>query len=150
MDESLRQFCKRLNELLPTLTRAFTRRENELTKGKITVPQFVILELLHRRGECIMTELAHYLSVTTSAVTGLIDRLIKLDLVNRKRDQGDRRIVKITLTKKGREAIEKILRQRQKMMADIFGSLSEKDREKYLEILEKVSRILTSKIEKEK
>ncbi|HYF14427.1 MAG TPA: hypothetical protein VD971_05060 [Phycisphaerales bacterium] len=41
-------------------------------------------------------------------VTRLVDRLEKLHLVQRKRADGDRRVVQVTITERGREVIQKI------------------------------------------
>ncbi len=115
---------------------------NDLTKGRITMPQLVILELLNKKGTLIMSELAGSLSITTSAVTGLIDRMIKANLVMRSRDEKDRRIVKVTLIPKGRQVIENILRERKKVLLDIFGKFTQNERQQYLKIIEKMYRIL--------
>ena len=145
-DKSLDEFYKKMDDLMPNLIREFARRgADELTKGLITVPQMLILEILNKKDECIMSELAEALSITTSAATGLIDRMIKLNLVTRLRGEKDRRIVKVDITGKGKNTIAGIIEQRRRMIADTFGKLSKKEREKYLEIMEKVYRILTQR-----
>ncbi len=142
-DPKLNRFYQKLDELLPNTMREFMKRStNDLTKGRITMPQLVILELLNKKGTLIMSELAGSLSITTSAVTGLIDRMIKANLVMRSRDEKDRRIVKVTLIPKGRQVIENILRERKKVLLDIFGKFTQNERQQYLKIIEKMYRIL--------
>jgi len=145
-DKSLDEFYKKMDDLMPNLIRESVRRgADEVTKGVITVPQMLILEILNKKEEYIMSELAEALSITTSAATGLIDRMIKLNLVTRLRGEKDRRIVKVNITRKGENTIARIIEQRRRMIADTFGKISKKEREKYLEIMEKVYRILTQR-----
>lgn len=145
-DRSLNEFYKKMDDLMPNLMREFVKRgADEVTKGLITVPQMLILEILNKKDECIMSELAEALFITTSAVTGLIDRMIKLNLVTRSRSEKDRRIVRVKITKKGENIIAKIVEQRHRMIAETFGKISREERKKYLEIMEKVYRILTQR-----
>ena len=145
-DKSLDEFYKRMDDLMPNLIRESIKRgADEVTKGLITVPQMLILEVLNKKDKCIMSELAEALSITTSAATGLIDRMIKLNLVTRLRGEKDRRIVKVNITRKGKNTVARIIEQRRRMIADTFGKLSKKEREKYLEIMEKVYRVLVSR-----
>lgn len=144
MEKQNSEFYRKMEALLPNLMREFAKRGGkELLKGKVSVPQMFILEILSQGDERIMSELASALSITTSAVTGLIDRMIKTGLVTRTRGVKDRRLVKIKIAKKGKTLIENILNQRRQMLRDAFGKLEEAERKKYLEILEKVYKVLT-------
>lgn len=51
-----------------------------------------------------MTETANSLGITTGTLTVAIDRLVKKGYVVRKRDEVDRRVVRISLTKNGKLA----------------------------------------------
>ncbi len=57
---------------------------NELSQGEITIPQYHILDYLNDKGESTMREIADYLFVTPPAVTGLVDKLVKMNLVKRR------------------------------------------------------------------
>ena len=146
---SLSEFADSINEIMPVIIKEFTRRHsNELYKGKITLPQFLILEFLRRQQECKMKELAGFMRVSTAAMTGIVERLVKYGYCVRQSDPQDRRIIKIRLTPKGGELLKKISGQRRKMAIDIFGQISEKDRGDYLRILMQVKDILTHEEEK--
>lgn len=141
---SLTEFADRINELMPEMIREFTKRQtNELFKGTITLPQFLILTLLYKKEESRMTDVAHFLNVTTAAATGLVDRLVKYDYVRRVYEPKDRRIIKIKLTAKGTELVKKICEQRRQMIMEIFGKISQPEREDYLKILTRMHQILT-------
>ena len=141
---SLSEFADKLNELMPVIMKEFSRRQaNELYKGKITLPQFLVLESLSRDGAIKMSELAHFMYVSTAAMTGIVDRLVRDGYVVRVLDEVDRRIIKIKLTPRGSGLVKKINEQRNQMTIKIFGKISEKDRNEYLHILSQIKDILT-------
>ncbi len=142
-NNSVKHFADRLATLLPQFIRLISRRQsNELYKGKITLPQFLVLEFLHREKEAIMSRIAGSMSVTTAATTGIVDRLVRDGYVSRENNVKDRRIVLIKLTSKGENLVDKVARQRRRMIMDTFGKLAEKERQAYLHILTKVYGIL--------
>lgn len=140
---SLLEFADTINDILPVIMREFAKRQaNELYKGKITLPQFLILEFLSRKGGSIMTNLAHFMNVSTAAMTGIVERLVKYGYVLRVFDPNDRRIIKVRMTVKGLTLVKKINNQRRKMVIRIFGRISEVDRRDYLRILMQIREIL--------
>lgn len=140
----LLEFADKMNEVMPGIIQGFARRQaDELYKGKITLPQFLILDFLSQQGESKMTALAHFMQVTTAAMTGIVDRLVGYGYVVRVYDPEDRRIIKIKLTPGGNELVRKINAQRRSMVIKIFGSISEADRQDYLRILMQIKEILT-------
>jgi DNA-binding MarR family transcriptional regulator len=128
---------------MPRLLREFLRRQARIVKtGEITFAQVAILHLLKDKISCTMTEIARFLSVTTSAATGIVDRMVKSGFLARLPDINDRRVINIRLTPKGKRAIYTIFRQRQKMMIDIFKHFTSKEREIYLNTIKRMYAIL--------
>jgi len=141
---SLSEFAERINEIMPVIMKEFSRRQaNELYKGKITLPQFLVLESLNRDGAIKMSELAHFMHVSTAAMTGIVDRLVRDGYAVRVFDEVDRRIIKIKLTSRGSALVKKINEQRSQMIVKIFGKICEKDRSEYLHILSQIKDLLT-------
>lgn len=144
MPISLSDFADQLNNIMPVIIKEFASRQtNELYKGKITMPQFLILSYLYANGESKMKDLADFVKVTSAAMTGIIDRLVKYDYVKRVFEPDDRRIIKIKLTPKGEALVAKINRQRREMVISIFGRITEAEREEYLRILMRIHDIMT-------
>ncbi|MDP3142887.1 MAG: MarR family transcriptional regulator [Candidatus Omnitrophota bacterium] len=140
---SLLEFADKMNEVMPTVMKEFARRQvDELYKGKITLPQFLILEYLHHKGESRMTDLANFMHVTTAAMTGIGDRLVRSGYLVRAYDSEDRRIIRVRLTAKGTELVKKVAQQRRQMVLKIFGKISASDRQDYLRILVQIKDIL--------
>lgn len=143
---SIAEFADKMNEVMPVLIQEFARRQaNELYKGKITLPQFLILDFLNKKGECKMTEIAHFMHVTTAAMTGIVERIKRCNYVQRVYEPSDRRIIKIRLTAKGHELVKKVNRERRNMIVDIFGKISQRECEQYLNILMRILSILRGK-----
>ena len=141
---SIQEFADRINNIIPIMIKEFAKYQvNELSKGKITLPQFLILGFLEKSGEAKMTNLAHFMSVSTAAMTGMIDRIVKYGYASRGSEPEDRRVVNIKITAKGSDIIKKINSQRRQMIIDIFGRVSEIDRADYLRVLSKIEDALS-------
>jgi DNA-binding MarR family transcriptional regulator len=141
---SLEAFADRAMELFSQLSRGMIRHEtNYLSKGVITLPQVWVLRYLSRRRECSMRELADYMKMGVSSVTGMVDRLVKQGLANRRRTEKDRRLVYVDLTAKGRKIVKEILEERRETTLNLFESLSAEERSTYLCILEKLVKKLS-------
>ena len=148
-DKNLDKFVKQLVEILPDIHKEFAKTpNNELTRGMITLPQMNILHFVSYKKKCTMGELAKWLSVSLSAVTGLTDRMIKHKLLLRNRNTEDRRIVWISITTKGEKIAKSISRYKYNMIKRLFNSISKQDRKKYIDIISKVRAGLITKQEK--
>jgi len=145
---SLLEFAEKMQGIMPIIIREFAKRQaNELYTGKITLPQFLILDFLHKKDESKMKDLAYFMHVTTAATTGIVARLVKYAYVQRVFDPGDRRIIKIRLTAKGAELVKRVNQQRRQMIIKIFGQISPDERQNYLKILLRIHDILTQEKE---
>lgn len=143
---ALPEFADKLSAIMPVIMREFSKKiGSELYQGKITLPQFIILEFLHREGESKMTDLARFMSVTTAAMTGFVERLVRDGYVERVFDPGDRRVIIIKLTGKGAVLVKKVNAQRRSTVINIFGQISQAEREEYLKILTRIHNILLNK-----
>ena len=146
---SLSEFSDQVVEIMPVIAREFYKKQTgEFYKMKITMPQFVVLEILHREGQSRMTDLARLINVSTAAMTGIVDRIVRDGYAARASDPGDRRIIKVDLTAKGSTAVKNIINQRKQIFSNVFGVLSEDERGQYLRILASVrDRLLDKGVE---
>jgi MarR family transcriptional regulator, organic hydroperoxide resistance regulator len=83
---------------------------NRLAEHGITIGQSFILLSLRERDEQNVKELAENLAIDSSAITGLVDRLEKADLVERRADERDRRALRIHLTDKGKKTVNTMVK----------------------------------------
>ena len=140
---SLSEFADKMSEVIPLISKDFLRQQSsEFYKVKVTLPQIIILNFLHTQGETKMSDMARTMEVTTAAMTGIVDRLVRESYVTRVYDPSDRRIIKTRLTSKGKILVERINQQRQQMIIKIFGKISAVERQDYLTILMHIRDIL--------
>lgn len=69
----------------------------------LTYPQYLVLLVLWQDGERTMGEIANRLALPPGGVTPIVERLEAAELVIRRRDEDDRRVVHVGLTKTGAE-----------------------------------------------
>ncbi len=140
---TISQFADKMGEMMPIMMKEFTRcMATELHRGKVTLPQIMILHFLEMEQEAKMKDLARFMGVTMSAMTGIIERLVKSGHCIRIYDAKDRRIIKIKLTAKGANLVKAINEGKRQMIIKIFGKISETDRQDYLRILLQIKDIL--------
>jgi DNA-binding MarR family transcriptional regulator len=93
-----------------------------------TIAQFDILAQLSREKDGTpLTILSRRLLVTAGNLTGIIDRMEKLDLVKRIPDSKDRRVTRVQLTEKGRQLAKTVIPRHMKDIDQIFSALAEKE-----------------------
>jgi DNA-binding MarR family transcriptional regulator len=68
---------------------------------QLTVPQLLCLLSIHEGEPLTATSIARRVHLSASTVVGILDRLGAKDLVVRRRDSADRRIVNVTLSERG-------------------------------------------------
>ncbi len=95
-----------------------------LSQFDITPPQFNALQALIRNQSMTMGELCQELFLASSTVTDLIDRMEKNDLVQRVRDEDDRRVVRLQVKDKGRSVLDEVMRARRAYLATVLSALS--------------------------
>jgi len=146
---SLSDFSEEVASLIPKLVRGMYKRQTDvLGKGKITIPQYVCMDLIGTRGPVMMKEIAVALDISLPAATGLVERLYITGFVKRIFEPTDRRIIRIVLTDKGKKAVKEVKEKRKTIIKDVFSHLSENEREQYLKILRKVVNWLNKKTKK--
>lgn len=86
-----------------TASHATTQAYREVLKPwNLTYPQYLSLVVL-ATGERTVSELGDELSLDSGTLSPLLRRLEGHDLVARRRDRGDERVVRVSLTDAGRE-----------------------------------------------
>jgi DNA-binding MarR family transcriptional regulator len=134
---------QRVIELEARYMREVMRQERyALAKSEITEPQFWTLDILHEKGPCPVGLVCDALNSKPSSVTSMVDRLVELDLVHRERSEKDRRVVLLSLTSKGKTLLHETRKQQAKTIKEVFAHLTEKEREQYLALIEKMAEYL--------
>ncbi len=113
----------------------------------LTLYQLRLLFHLYYHGDSGMGQIAAKLQVSDPTATGVIDRLVERDLVERAADPDDRRRVLVRLTEPGREQILALRCTGAEAAAGVFDRLTPGQQEALLAALEPVSQLLSSPAE---
>lgn len=106
----------------------------------ITLPQFEVLCQLDRLDvPIVMSRLSDRLKVTSSNLTGVVDRLERKGLVKRFRSRTDRRVQHIEMTTEGRTAHAEIAADNALWVTRAFTELTGKEVTQLQKLLLKVS-----------
>ncbi len=142
----MKSFSYEVLNLMPYILKGmFKKHTDELSRGILTLPQFLSLDLIDKTGAIKMKDIASELNISLPAATGIVDRLYQAGMVKRERGAKDRRVVKVVLTPKGKKVLDNTKKARRRAIEDVFGKLSAKERKEYLSILRKVKNILYGK-----
>ncbi|MFB4165412.1 MarR family winged helix-turn-helix transcriptional regulator [Alteribacillus sp. JSM 102045] len=91
-----------------------------LNQFPITPPQFVALQWLQEDGDMTIGELSNKMYLACSTTTDLVDRMENNQLVERIKDEKDRRVVQIHLLEKGESIIREVVKERQNYLQNVL------------------------------
>jgi DNA-binding MarR family transcriptional regulator len=129
-----------LLQLLRTAENLWNASRLFFDRWELSPSQFNILNLLNMNPDgCTQVELSRLLIMHRSNITGLVDRLEKRGLLQRKDDPADRRAYKVVLTSAGRKLIEKILPDYYDAAEKIWGNFPMTRTKQLVADLEKLS-----------
>ncbi len=138
---------ERLADIILTLQRCFMLRlSEELSRGQVSFPQFFLLGHIGSQNHALsMSEIAEKMNHSTAAATGLVDRLQKLNYVQRTHAANDRRKVMVKITKKGQALVERIRQDIVNNLSEIMELLPREEQNAWLSIYEKIHSFCQSK-----
>ena len=85
------------------------------------------------------SQVAKFLGVTKSAVTQIIDSMVREKLVSRRTAEGDRREVNLQLTKKGRELYLAVSRAQRHCVRNMLRHVPTRDADRWIDTLNEIS-----------
>ena len=110
----------------------------------LTFPQALVLNVLGEEGPVPISVLAERTGSANSTVSGIVDRLEKLELARRERSENDRRVIYVSAT-------EKYCAMRQKAATDVSGyfnslldTMTPEDRDMVARALRRLDEVLSS------
>jgi DNA-binding MarR family transcriptional regulator len=111
------------------------------SKHNLTALQLLVLRILHETPEIRMSELAEKLNVGNSTMSGIVDRMVKAGILERKRTEADRRAMTMKLTERGKELWAETDATRMNMMRPLL-SMTEHDHRELSRLQNEVLRLL--------
>jgi Transcriptional regulators len=105
-----------------------------LTEGQLNV-----LDILLQHEPMKPSELLKYLATTPAAITTLLDRMERNELIVRTRDNQDRRIVWVSVSEKGRNEAQRGTEVRSKLIGESLDRISSHNQQLLVYLLGKVA-----------
>ena len=104
----------------------------------MTLPRFDLMAQLERTPKGMtLGELSQRMMVSNGNITGLVDRLVKQGLIQRKPLPHDRRVQIVSLTSEGQKFFRSMARVNADWVGEIFSDLTAKDIEVLMGLLAK-------------
>ena len=129
----------RTDHLMGKLHRSLRRNyDRQLKSFSLTPCQFEVLMTLWNEDGIVLSELGRRVSRDGPTITGVVDRMEKKMLVKRKRNSGDRRVVKVHLTAKGKNMKEQLSTTKKEIFERITHDLTLKEINHLVTLLEKM------------
>lgn len=105
--------------------RQFSQR---LQTFNLTMPQFVTLaSLAAHKQSCTMRDLTNVTLHDPPTMTGIVDRLVRMKLVERTRSDADRRVVLVRATETAVQLVEQIKDEMMNEESNMYAALSDND-----------------------
>ncbi len=139
--DSLTLQTKQMSKLLPKIVRdlRIARLIDEVKPGLTTSQLMILLILKDTKGVPLpVGKLAQELSVSFPSVSGIVDRLHKEKLIERSHSRKDRRLVLVKLTDTGKDIVEKLLNDFEKLLFNVLEKMPETERRTVMKAIEKV------------
>lgn len=99
---------------------------------------------VYRKKTVTMSEISNYLNLPLNTITGIISRLEKKQLLERRRDELDKRIVTVTMSNTGTIWIEKELKNMFRIANLLVSDLDKEEIGLLLQVAAKLSKIIHS------
>jgi DNA-binding MarR family transcriptional regulator len=100
--------------------------------GRISLIHINVISVLETDGPQPMRALAEALDVSQASATGIVDRMEQRGLVERGRDEEDRRVVRVALTDEGRRLVEGVAQERADNMRAMLDEFTDEELQAFL------------------
>lgn len=142
MSEQTNNLLNLFSKLLHNPNILFDLRADGISKqmknrGNRNGAQGLLVELWNKDG-LTNAEIAELLDIKPSSVTAQVKQLEEAEMVIRKQDENDKRVSRIFLTDKGREAQETRDTMHNDISETIFGNLTDEEQEQLAFLMEKL------------
>ncbi|MGM0441058.1 MAG: MarR family winged helix-turn-helix transcriptional regulator [Elusimicrobiota bacterium] len=139
------KFLEKSLSIVPALRETFDfKPEKVIRQYDIGFPQVMIIKLIHiSKKPPSLSRLSEKLKVSNAMITHFVDELENHGFTTRKRDTNDRRIVRVTLTAKGKKIIKDLKNYHRREIKNILTKFEAGDRKQFIKSIENIYRIVT-------
>jgi DNA-binding MarR family transcriptional regulator len=138
--ENRRKIVEEITEAMYLIKRKIASEMHYLSdEMQITHPQWIVLHHVRKSGMINIKDLANLLGITSSAATQIVDGLVKKELLLRKRNEEDRRILNIKLSGKAISKFNSIKSTSFNTLSALFDVLDDGELRDYRDLNNKIA-----------
>ena len=137
---SIEKRAEKLNKILfDFFKEQWNQRHTISEMSNMNIKELFIIQTLGMKNDsATMSELASIFSIPATTMTSMIDRLVEKKYLKRFRSKEDRRLVKVSLSKKGQEFYVKQYNISLNSKISLLGKLSENEQEEFISLMIKL------------
>jgi DNA-binding MarR family transcriptional regulator len=96
-------------DVMPLVMRAIRREMRAAAADSVSVPQLRALLFVRQNPETNLSALAEHLGIGLTGASGLVDRLVRQQLLTRVTDPAERRRIQLTVTAQGKARLDEAI-----------------------------------------
>ncbi len=136
-----------MNKDLKTLTILFRATnfieetiKNDVSKYGLNLSEFGALEVLYHKGPLPVQSICEKVLIANSSMSYVIENLIKKELIEKVKDENDRRIHIVHLSKKGKKLFDDVYPKHLEHMRSVINILDESEEKELQSLLKKLGK----------
>ena len=118
--------------------RMFRAVNDEMSGCGLSMARTKVLRRLREQGPTRQSVLAADFGLSPHSITDLVDGLERLGMAERRPDPADRRAKLVAITDAGQDGLDVANATRERVLTQIFGSLSAADRATFVRLLDQL------------
>lgn len=130
------QWISRCIDAYLIVARRINAQMKDCIPETLTNDQFLMLRLINFQPRCTSTYLAESALVAKSSITAIVSRLEEAGMIERSRDESDRRQIYLSLTDKGRQSFAQSERMVQDLVSPYLNHFEVRDIETFVTMFE--------------
>ncbi len=139
MDNKLTIMFSAYPKFFKHLFEKFDHSKTGFSKGALFV--LIVLKYRGSKGNLKMSELEHHAGLKKSTLSETVNVLVEQGYIHRERSKKDRRVVKVSLTDKGKEKAEKLVEEIKNYVDERLSFLTHDEREKLFNAFKEIEKV---------
>lgn len=106
-----------------------------IKEKEMSITEFGVLELLYHKGKQTINQLRKRVLVASSSISYVVNELEQDGFIEKRKCTEDKRVTFIHLTDTGREMMDSVFPQHEKVIEEIMSDLNVEEKEQMIEML---------------
>lgn len=139
MEYKSRDYVENIELYLRKIDYIIRKKGREILQDyNMTIPQFTALQIMINNEDITIGELSQKMNLACSTITDLVSRMENTELVLRKKDEKDKRVVRIEVLDKGHEILHLVMEKRRDYLSEKLTDIDSENKHALNDALEKL------------